>query len=322
MVKEVVRIHVLVTSISKKIPLLQAVRRAMQKIGMPGILIGADRNSSCIGQYFVDEFWHMPSLEQFTVEEFISICRQKRIRFIIPTRDGELPFFSAYRQVFEENGIVVMVSERNAIETCLDKLQFYERLSAQGFPVIPTALSLEELNDGDYVVKERYGAGARNIGLCLMKEEANRHAKKLEAPVFQPFIAGTEISIDLYMTRMGRAKGAVARKRDYVVNGESQITTTIRNEKLESLCTAVASYLGVYGHAVMQVIIDREGQFHLIECNPRFGGASTLSIEAGLDSFYWFFLEAQGRNLDDYPFHRSPKEKRQIRHPADLVIDL
>lgn len=294
----------------------------MRKAGMTGALIGADRNGNCIGRYFIDEFWEMPSLDDLAVEEFISICRQKRIRFIIPTRDGELPFFSAYRQVFEENGIFVMVSERNAIEICLDKLRFYELLSAQGFPVIPTALSLEELNDGDYVVKERYGAGARNIGLCLTKEEANRHAKKLEAPVFQPFIAGTEISIDLYMTRMGRTKGAVARKRDYVVNGESQITTTIRNEKLEGMCTAVASYLGLYGHAVMQVIIDREGQFHLIECNPRFGGASTLSIEAGLDSFYWFFLESQGVNLNDYPFIRSTNEKKQIRYPADFVIDL
>ncbi|AMV12270.1 carbamoyl-phosphate synthase [Geobacillus thermoleovorans] len=322
MVKEVVRINVLVTSISKKVPLLSAVRRAMRKAGMTGALIGADRNGNCIGRYFIDEFWEMPSLDDLAVEEFISICRQKRIRFIIPTRDGELPFFSAYRQVFEENGIFVMVSERNAIEICLDKLRFYELLSAQGFPVIPTALSLEELNDGDYVVKERYGAGARNIGLCLTKEEANRHAKKLEAPVFQPFIAGTEISIDLYMTRMGRTKGAVARKRDYVVNGESQITTTIRNEKLEGMCTAVASYLGLYGHAVMQVIIDREGQFHLIECNPRFGGASTLSIEAGLDSFYWFFLESQGVNLNDYPFIRSTNEKKQIRYPADFVIDL
>ncbi|MGP3561693.1 ATP-grasp domain-containing protein [Geobacillus sp. BK01] len=319
--KEVVCINVLVTSISKKVPLLQAVRRAMKKMGISGAVIGADRNGNCIGKYFVDEFWPMPSLEHFTVEEFISICRKKQIDFIIPTRDGELPFFSFYRQAFEENGIFVMVSEQQAVDVCLDKLRFYEVLSAYGFPVVPTTLSLAELDDGDYVVKERYGAGARNIGICLTKEEANRHAKKLEAPVFQPFIAGTEISIDLYMTRMGRTKGAVARKRDYVVNGESQITTTIRNEKLEGMCTAVASYLGLYGHAVMQVIIDREGQFHLIECNPRFGGASTLSIEAGLDSFYWFFLEAQGRNLDDYPFHRSPKEKRQIRHPADFVID-
>ncbi|ADU95593.1 protein of unknown function DUF201 [Geobacillus sp. Y412MC52] len=322
MVKEVVCINVLVTSISKKVPLLQAVRRAMKKMGISGAVIGADRNGNCIGKYFVDEFWPMPSLEHFTVEEFISICRKKQIRFIIPTRDGELPFFSFYRQAFEENGIFVMVSGQQAVDVCLDKLRFYEVLSAYGFPVVPTTLSLAELDDGDYVVKERYGAGATNIGLRLTKEEANRHAQKLEAPVFQPFIAGAEFSIDLYMTRTGRVKGAVARTREYVVNGESQITTTIRNEKLEDMCIAVASYLRLYGHAVMQVIIDYEGQFHLIECNPRFGGASTVSLEAGLDSFYWFFLESQGVNLNDYPFIRSTNEKKQIRYPADFVIDL
>ncbi|WP_184317287.1 ATP-grasp domain-containing protein [Geobacillus subterraneus] len=314
--------NVLVTSISKKIPLLGAIRRAMRKAGMMEALIGADCNGNCIGSYFVDEFWEMPSFDDLAVEEFISICREKRIGFIIPTRDGELPFFSSYRQVFEENRIFVMVSGPNAIEICLDKLRFYEVLSAQGFPAIPTALSVENLNCSYYVVKERYGAGAKEIGLRLTKEEANLHAEKLEAPIFQSFIHGMEMSVDLYITRTGEVKGAVARKRDYVVNGESQITTTIRNEKLEGMCIAVASYLGLYGHAVMQVIIDREGQFHLIECNPRFGGASTLSIEAGLDSFYWFFLESQGMNLNDYPFIRSMNEKKQIRYPVDFVIDL
>jgi len=318
----VIFINVLVTSISKKVPLLQAVRRAMLKMGVPMALIGADMNANCVGQYFVEEFWKMPSLESLSVEEFISICKEKKIRFIIPTRDGELPYFAFHRRVFEKHGIFIMISEQEAIETCLDKLRFYEVLAANGFPAIPTALSVENLNCSYYVVKERYGAGAKGIGLRLTKEEANLHAEKLEAPIFQPFIHGMEMSVDLYITRTGEVKGAVARKRDYVANGESQITTTIKNEKLERMCMDVAKCLRLYGHAVMQVIIDNEGNFHIIECNSRFGGASTLSVEVGLDSFYWFFLESQGANLDDYPFTRLVIEKRQIRYPADLVVDL
>ncbi|MBB3908599.1 carbamoyl-phosphate synthase large subunit [Anoxybacillus rupiensis] len=294
----------------------------MLKLDSSMILIGGDVNPNCIGRYFVDEFWEMPSLEEMKVAELISFCKMKNIRFVIPTRDGELAYFASHRRICEEHGIFVMVSERDTIETCLDKIRFYGVLKAHGFPVIPTSLSAETLNCHYYVVKERYGAGAKSIGLHLAKQEALLHAERLESPIFQPFIQGCEMSVDLYITRAGEVKGAIVRKRDYVVNGESQITTTLKNEKLERLCMEVARYLKLYGHIVMQVIIDGEGKFHFVECNSRFGGASTLSIEAGLDSFYWFFLESQGVNLENYPFTRSPIEKRQIRYPTDLVVDI
>ncbi|WP_409071351.1 ATP-grasp domain-containing protein [Geobacillus subterraneus] len=315
-------INVLVTSISKKIPMLQAIQQAMRKMNSSMALIGADINPSCIGRYFVHEFWEMPSLEDVKIEEFILFCKKKNIGFLIPTRDGELLYFSFYRRLLEEHGISVMVSEPEAVQTCLDKLRFYKVLTENGFPAIPTSLSVQELKFDHYVVKERYGSGARSIGINLSSEEAVLHAKRLEEPIFQPFIQGMEISVDLYITRTGDVKGVVARTRDDVVNGESQVTTTIKNEKLERMCRDIAKCLKLYGHIVMQVIMDNQGDFHIIECNSRFGGASTLSIEVGLDSFYWFFLESQGKNLDDYPFVRSETEKRQIRYPTDLIIDI
>lgn len=317
-----ITINVLVTSISKKVPLLQAVQKAILKVDSSISLIGADLNQNCIGRYFVDDFWEMPSLDYITVDEMINFCKKKNIRYIIPTRDGELLYFSNHRKTFEKSGISVMISDPEVIETCLDKYMFNRVLLAQDFPTIPTVLSIDELKCSYFVVKERYGAGAKSIRVHLTKEEAYAHAKKLEAPVFQPYIQGIEMSVDLYITRTGEVKGVIARKRDYVVNGESQVTSTIKNEKLERMCMDVAKYLKLYGHVVMQVIIDNDGNFHIIECNSRFGGASTLSVEAGLDSFYWFFLESNGENLEKLPFIRSSIEKRQVRYPTDLVLDI
>ena len=130
-----------------------------------------------------------------------------------------------------------------------------------------------------------------------------------------------EVSVDVYIDTKGKAKGTVVRTRDLVVDGESQITTTIRNERLENLCTDLAEKLKLYGHVIFQILISPEGAFHIIECNSRFGGASTLSLSVGLDSFYWFLLEASGETLDDYPFLRATVEKKQIRYPEDLVIE-
>ena len=136
----------------------------------------------------------------------------------------------------------------------------------------------------------------------------------------QRFVAGTEYSIDLYVSREGRAKGAIARSRDVVVAGESQVTTTKSYPELERLCMRLSEELGLRGHAVFQAIVDDAGKIHVIECNPRFGGASTLAIAAGLETFRWLLHEASGASLDALPFMRSRVELRQVRFPSDRVF--
>lgn len=134
-------------------------------------------------------------------------------------------------------------------------------------------------------------------------------------------MAGKEYSVDIYVAKDGQPKGAVARSRDIVAGGESQVTTIARMPKLEALSKKLAAKLKLYGHLVLQVIQDKERKFHILECNSRFGGASTLSVKDGLDSFYWFLLEAQGASLDNYPFIRTGKSLRQIRFSQDLIVD-
>ncbi|MGV8145769.1 MAG: ATP-grasp domain-containing protein [Alkaliphilus sp.] len=314
-----VRKNILVTSISKKAPLLNCVSKAHLKIQNKGIVFGADTNENCIGKYFVDYFWKMPMLTELALEVFIRYCSDNDIKYIIPTRDGELAFFALHKKTLKENGIYVMCSDYEPTISCLDKLEFYRKCAEKGFNAIETVENISNLDADKYAVKEKEGAGAESIGLNLTREQAIKHSAKLKSPIFQPFIIGTEYSVDIYIGVNGKVKGVVARSRDLVINGESQITTTTRNSKIEDICAELAEKLNLYGHIVMQILEDNNGDIHIIECNCRFGGASSISVKAGLYSFYWFLLESNGENLQDYPFARTTKELRQIRYPEDLV---
>jgi carbamoyl-phosphate synthase large subunit len=312
--------NVLVTSISKKIPLLQAVKLAAEKLGNIGQILGADLSERCIGKYFVDAFWQMPRIDLLSFEDLLQYCKEHSILVIIPTRDGELSYFAKHKAELEHHGIKVMVSDPQGVQVCLDKLAFFEVLKNFGFPVISTTLEINDLDADLLVVKERYGAGSRSIGLQLTRKEAIAHAKGLKEAIFQPFIAGQELSVDIYRDTKGRTKGVVVRTRSLVIDGESQITETIRNERLEQLSKKLVEELNLTGHVVLQVIVDSQGQYHIIECNSRFGGASTLSIKVGLESFYWFLLEAQGNDISEYPFIRTKKEMKLVRHMEDVLI--
>jgi len=314
--------NVLVTSISAKVPLVKKVKEAINKTGTFGSLYGGDVDANCIGKYFVDVFWNMPYLKDEHINEIETYCKQHNIRAIIPTRDGELLFWSRLKKRFSTIGISVMVSDELTLQKTIDKLEFANEGKKMGFPVIPSFTNLDELTSSNVVVKERFGAGSRSISLNISKETALAHSKTLEEPIFQPFVAGKEFSVDLYVQRNGKVKGVICRTRVKVVNGESQITETHHDRELAQLCSSFAESLKLFGHALFQVLQDDKGDFYIIECNSRFGGASSLSVAAGLDSFFWFLLECQGTDISSIRFNASPKPLRQIRFSADVIESL
>jgi len=66
--------------------------------------------------------------------------------------------------------------------------------------------------------------------------------------------------------------------------------------------------------------VDGEGRYHLVECNPRVGGASRLSWQAGLRSLDWFLAEALGKDADAIPFRLAESEMRMVRYPEDRFM--
>ena len=312
--------NVLVTSASKKAPLLAAVKKAARKIDLDKKVVAGDLDKNALARFAADEFWHMPAIEDRCVEALVDGCKAREITSVVPTRDGELAFWAKHRELFKRKGVEVIISRPESICLCLDKLVFAQFGMAENLPFIQADVDLKKIGTGPYTVKERFGAGSRKIGLNLDKADAVEHSKKLDSPIFQPYISGWEISIDAWMDRHCKVKGVVLRRRELVVNGESQITTTFRDEKIEALAAKILEILNIRGPAVMQALIDDEDNMHVIECNPRFGGASTTSIRAGLDVFYWSLLESSGVDISDYPFFRKEGEIRQIRLPSDMYI--
>lgn len=310
---------VLLTSAGGKIPLLRALHAAARRLDPEANVIAGDIDADVPSRYFADRFWRMPDLDTLDPESIISECRRRDIRTILPTRDGELAFWAGARPALEAAGVAVIVSRPESVALCLDKLAFADWGEAAGLPVIPAALQPESVPDPLLVVKERFGAGSRSIGIGLPPSEARRHATGLAEPLFQPLITGPEISIDAWLTSAGAVHGLVLRRRDRVVNGESQITTTFRDPGLEAQAADVLGRLGLSGPVVMQAIVTETG-LAVIEVNARFGGASTASLSVGLDMLYWSLVERARPDAPLPAFDRLRGEIRQVRVSEDIVI--
>ena len=313
-------IRLLVTSAAAKVPLLRAAMEAARRVHPDSLVTAGDSDPHAPARVVADAFWVMPSLADTSPAGLLDACLQRKITHVLPTRDGELLFWSGVRAEFEKQGIRVLVSAEAAVRCCLDKLAFARFGREQGFPFIPASEQFASLGSPPYVVKERHGSGSRGIGLNLDADTARAHAGLLDRPIFQPYITGRELSVDAWLTPAAKVKGLVLRWRDRVEHGESQVTTTFRDAALEAQCADWLERLGLSGPVVMQLMLDAQNRPHVIECNPRFGGASTASIAVGLDLLYWSLLEAQaGAAL---PFKRAHHEIRQIRLTQDKLEPL
>lgn len=312
--------NVLVTSASKKIGLLKAIQKAASKISKEIKIFAGDTNPKSLCKYFSDDFFLMPKTVEASKSDILNWCKKNNITAIVPTRDGELLFWAYWKLDLFENGITVMVPDPQSVEMCLDKLLFSSTCLNLKLPVINSDLQIDKCDSNSFVVKERYGAGSLSIAINVNKDSAIKHSQTLKNPLFQPFIHGTEVSVDSYITKSGIVKGIVTRFRSVVDNGESVVTESFFNEALNNELFDILRKLNLYGHVILQIILDANNKINIIECNSRFGGASTLSIEAGLDSFYWFLNEANGINIDIMPFQLKKQKITQIRFPQDLIL--
>ncbi|MGF1605041.1 MAG: GNAT family N-acetyltransferase [Rhodothalassiaceae bacterium] len=309
---------VLLTSAAAKVPLLQAVSRAANQLSPQLRAIAGDCDPQAITRHTAAEFWRMPRTDDKHIDSLIAGCRERGIAMILPTRDGELMFWARHKLRLEQAGIRVCVSDTAALTRCLDKLAFARFGAEAGLPVIPAAATPEAF-DGPLVVKNRYG-GRYPVTHAPNRAAAIDLADRFPHPIYQPLRTGVEISIDSWLDQAAQPRGVVLRRRDTVVAGEAHVSTTFRDTQLEAAAGRWLSRLGLCGPVNCQAMLETDGTIHLIEVNPRIGGAALTSQAVGLDLLLWSIADALALPEDAFPFRRAEQDVRKLRIATDIYL--
>ncbi len=77
---------------------------------------------------------------------------------------------------------------------------------------------------------------------------------------------------------------------------------------------------GLYGHCLTQVLIDRDGVPYVIEINPRFGGASPLSLHAGSTQFVGSWKNLPAWRKKSPKFQKSILGSRLLKEDGEVRI--
>ncbi|MGE3276395.1 MAG: ATP-grasp domain-containing protein [Vicinamibacterales bacterium] len=276
-------LNVLVTAASRRVPLVQAFRRAVRALDAANRVVVTDVNALSPAVHVSDRAYAVPLAgAPGYVDTLLDICAAEHVGLVVPTIDDELPILAAARPRFEALGIQVAVSSRQTTETCNDKLATCEHLRRHGVAAARTWLpeTLAQDTPLPLFVKPRFGRGSIGAFQARTPRERDFFAEYVERPVLQEFLPGREFTIDLFCDFSGRPLSVVPRERVVIRAGVIDRGRTVADPALIDLALACARALPFRGAVNLQCRLAGSRPV-IFEINPRFSGGIPLTIAAG-----------------------------------------
>ncbi len=278
--------NVLITSIGRRVQLIEHLKKTFT-------VIGADASENNAGKYFVDDYVVIPrcSAPDY-IEKLLQVSIEKAVKMIIPLYEGEFEKLCLHRELFEEQGIQILLSDTEVIQICNNKIQtqnFFEKEQIPAPKLTTTAPA---------VLKPVYGMGSQGVYLVDTEEELQAAKILLHQDyIMQERIKGAEYTIDVLCDLNGNVVAAVPRERVEVRSGEVSKSKTLQHADIMRETIALIKKLNNYGTVrgpmTVQCFLTEENQVIFLEINPRFGGGVPLTFEAGVDygAYLLKFLE-------------------------------
>lgn len=257
-----------------------------------GKIFAADCSKYAPALYDADDYFIMPDVhDKNYINRLIEICEKYKINGIVSVEDLELPILARNKNKFSNKGIKVIVSEPEIIDICYDKYKTFLFLKENGFSAPRTFISLEkslaEIEEGDLefplLIKPRKGAGSIGIKKAHNIKELGNEFSHDNNLIIQEFIRGDEYGIDVFSNADLMPVAIFTKKKIKMRAGETNKGVSIYDEKLINIVGNLAKKLGFYGPVDMDMFKKQDGNYVLLEINPRFGGGYPLSHALGAD---------------------------------------
>lgn len=241
----------------------------------------------------VEMFYNVPRVDEEAryVDRLIEICLEQKVDYIIPLTDLEIDVLNAHRSAFE-NIAVLCMADYETICICRDKGKTADCLRQKAVCHTVPIYSDEEMVNRSvrFPVVAKPVDGRSSQGVRIYQEQEAEELQSFYSRVrggrylFQPYIEGDIITVDVVRNRNTNQCVAVARRELLrTSNGAGMSVQVFRDMTLEQTCMDIAGTLDIHGCVNFEFIETEDQTRYFLECNPRFSGGVEFSVLAGYD---------------------------------------
>ncbi|HYT44570.1 MAG TPA: ATP-grasp domain-containing protein [Methylomirabilota bacterium] len=255
--------------------------KSLKMAGFGGKILATDSSSLSAGFFMADINEIIPQADEHSfLDRLFQIVKMYQVEVLMPSSGSDIYPYSENRKQLAEMGAEAIVSDRDKLEICRDKMLTFQTLSNKFVLPFTTAES-DKIDTFPVLAKPRFGKGSRGIVKIDDESDLRYIISKRDDLVFQEYLPGTEYTVDVLSDLDGKPIIAVPRIRMQTKAGISTKGRVLRDPALEMDCMKIAELVGIRGPCCMQMKESAEGRLKLIEINPRMGGGTIFTSLAG-----------------------------------------
>ncbi|MRH99152.1 ATP-grasp domain-containing protein [Kriegella sp. EG-1] len=316
--------NILITSAGRRVSLLRAFQKELEKINPKSQVFASDMNprlsAAC---QTADAYFEVPRLNDPSyITVLIELCKKNNIGLIIPTIDTELALLAENNELLLQNNIQAVIASTNFIRKCRDKRVIHDFFESKGIAIA------KEYSKDNYklpmFIKPSDGSRSVDTYLIRTKEELTDYHFQNDKLMFLEYIDHDqfdEFTCDLYYDKKGDLKCVVPRKRIVVRDGEVNTGITAKNELVDYIKKHLSTIDGARGCLTAQFFKHQsEPKIYGIEINPRFGGGYPLSYLAGANYPKWILEEYISNKEIEANFDCWEDDLLMIRYDDEILV--
>ncbi len=241
------------------------------------------------------------------IDVTLEICKKQKIEALLSLNDLELPILAANKIRFEEIGVKLIVSDLSVIDIAFDKYKTARWVESLGLKSPKSYVSLAEAKKALEVgelhfplfMKPRWGSGSIGLETVEDMEELEIYyqllTKKIkktilatasvgdEYIIIQEKLTGKEFGLDVMNDLEGNHVAVSVKQKLAMRAGETDKAVTVDLPKVREMGKIIGTALKHIGNLDVDVMQNENGDYCVLELNPRFGGGFPFSYEAGVN---------------------------------------
>lgn len=282
-------INILILSAGTRNKIVQYFKKTL---GENGKVIVTDMSTIAPAIYEADKYYIVPRItEPGYIDIILDICKKENISGVLSLIDPELSLLAENEDKFKNIGTTVIGSSYELCERALDKMQMFQWLRSHGYNCAKSYVDKNEFladvktGKANYPVFVKPVRGSASIAISKVFDNETvdllfDHSDNL---MIQEYLDGQEIGADCYIDLLSGELVSVFTKKKIVMRaGETDKSVSFKDEKLFELIKKFVNESGWRGQIDID-IFEINGEYHISEVNPRFGGGYPHAYECGAD---------------------------------------
>jgi carbamoyl-phosphate synthase large subunit len=291
--------------------------KSLRMAKFSGRIIATDSTSLSPGFFMADMSEILPEADgHYYIKRLFEIVEKHNVQVLMPSSGYDIYPYSENREALANIGATAVVSDREVLEICRDKMLTFKKVSGK-YQLPFTTVDPDKVRSFPVIAKPRFGKGSRDVIKLNNEADLRYVASNFRNTIFQEFLPGVEYTVDVLSNMEKKPIIAIPRIRIQTKAGISTKGKIVRDADLEINCMDVAREVGIRGPCCIQMKESSEGQLRLVEINSRLGGGTIFSTLAGANLPAMILDMLQGIEIE------PPKisEITVIRYYEEIVVE-